>query len=126
MGESDLAAIPPEDLGNVQVFPRACVKLITSPYPIHDIRDFALLDHQDEQLDIDSGAAYLMVYRPQLKTEIIILDEAEYYMLDNMQQLMPLGAAVEDVLNRYSDFDFQAFLQKHIFLETFAVLDSNI
>lgn len=128
LGNDELAAIPPEDLGNVQVFPRACVKLITSPYPIHDIRDFALSDDGDQkdQLDINSGAAHLMVYRPQLDTQIIILDEGEYTMLDNLQSLMPLGAAAEDVLNRYADFDISAFLQKHIFLETFSTLDPNI
>lgn len=126
LGENELAAIAPEDLGNVQVFPRACVKLITSPYPLHDIRDFALSGNSDEQLDIHSGAAHLMVYRPHLETQIIVLNEAEHAMLDNMQQLMPLGAAVEDVLNRYADFDFQAFLQKHIFLETFSALASNV
>ena len=122
----ELATIAPEDLGNVQIFPRACVKLLTSPYPVSEIRDFALSDQQDAPVDIDKGPAFLMVYRPHLDTEIIILDEAEYHMLDNMEQLMSLGAAVKDTLEKYEDFDFQAFLQKHIFLETFSAFESNI
>lgn len=122
----DLAVIAPEDLGNIQIFPRANVKLVRSNYPLSEIRDFALSDGDGDPVDIDKGPAFLMAYRPYLDTEIIILDAAEYDMLDNMQQLMPLGAAVENTLEKHSDFDFQNFLQKHIFLETFAALDSNV
>lgn len=126
LDEGELSAITPEDLGNVQLFPRHCVRLIHAPYPVHEIRDFALDGGDRAAPDIDKGAAHLMVYRPQLETQVIILDAAEYALLRNLQDLMPLGRAVEDVLNRHEDFDFQAFLQKHTFLETFAPLDANI
>lgn len=120
-----LARIAPEDLGNIALPLRDCVYLLRSPFPVSDIRDFAMADTQQGALDIDSGAAYLMVYRKHLDTEIIILDEAEYVMLETLQAVTLLGEAVESVLGRFEAFDFQGFLQKHLFLETFLMFNAN-
>ena len=125
LSAEELAEIAPEDLANVQLLFRDNVQLLHSIYPISDIRDFALSESQDGELDIDKGPAYLMIYRPKLDTEIIILDEAEYFMLLNLKQSNPLGAALEAVMKQHVDFDFQSFLQKHIFLETFSSIKSN-
>lgn len=120
-----LANIVPEDLGDLKLLTRANVKLLHSPYPISEIRDFALSDGKGEAVDIDKGAAFLMVYRPKLDTEIIILDGDEFAMLEALSNGMALGVAVEETLEQYPSFDFQRFLQKHIFLETFVALETN-
>lgn len=123
--ETDLAEIAPEDLDGVGLHLRNSVRLLASSFPIHDIRDFVLSEKQDGQLNIDSGGVFLMIYRPILDTEILVLNEDEYMMLSSLQNGSSLGNAVEDILNKYSEFDFQLFLQKHLFLETFLALDSN-
>jgi len=120
-----LAAVAPEDLGALTLLPRKNVVLLNSSYPVSEVRDFALTPNQETPVDINKGAAFLMIYRPKLDTEIIILEEAEFAILVHLAKGMPLGGAVEAVMSLYSDFDFQNFLQKHIFLETFAALGSN-
>ena len=126
LSENELAQIAPEDLAGTLLTPRDCVKLIQSPYPIHDIRDFAMDDNPQGELDINRGSAFLMVYRPKLDTEIIILEADEFAMLEALQDRKPLGEAVETVLGSHPDFNFQNFLQKHIFLETFLSLTPNV
>ncbi len=123
--EGELASIAAEDLDGLYLKLRHSVQLLSSPYPIHDIRDFALSDDQDGQLNIDSGGAFLMIYRPQLDTEIIILDEAEYVMLKALDNGNALGEAVATIIDQYPEFNFQLFLQKHLFLETFLRLEAK-
>ena len=125
LSENALAQIAPEDLSEITLKPRSSVYLLQSNYPIHDIRDFALSEDQSDAPDIDSGPAYLMVYRPKLDTEIIILEHAEFEILSLFQAGEALGQAVETIMSKSPDFNFQSFLQKHIFLETFTSLDAN-
>jgi hypothetical protein len=57
--------------------------------------------------------------------EVIETAADEHLMLSTLQTGQPLGAAVEEVLAQHPDFDFGAFLQKHIALETFLPLSPN-
>lgn len=117
-----LAGIAPEALADT-VFPlRHAVQLLTSPYPLHAIRDFALSADQDGTLDLDAGGVSLMVDRENMDSRIVILQDDEFFALELMQGGSALGTAVEKALERFPDFDFQAFLQKHLALETFAAL----
>ena len=126
LSQEELASIPGEELSDTHLKLRDCVKLIASPYPLHDIRDFAMSDGEGQSIDIGGGKAFLMTYRPKLDTEIIILDEAEFAMLSHLQSGKALGEAVENTINLHEDFDFGPFLQKHLFLGTFLTLSSNI
>ncbi|MGB0720048.1 MAG: putative DNA-binding domain-containing protein [Bdellovibrionales bacterium] len=121
----DLAAIAPEDLGNTVLALRDSVKLLQSPYPVCAIYDFALADDPQGTLDINSGGESVMVSRPHLETQIAPLAHDEFVMLSALAQSIPLGEAAANVLGRYPDFDFQAFLQKHLSLETFVILGAN-
>lgn len=122
----ELAAIDPEQLGEIHLTPRANIHLIASPYPLDAIRAFCLKeDSGDEKLDLDQGGVNLMIARPDIEVQIVKLDTAEYEMLENLQSGLNLGSAVENILTTHKDFDFQKFLQKHIELETFQTLEKN-
>lgn len=123
----DLGAIPPEDLGELILRLRDSVNLIASPHPISAIRAFCENENrgEDETLDLDQGGAYLMISRPKLKVNIEELDEASFTLLQELAQEIPLGSAAEKVINEFEDFNFQAFLQTHLHLQTFLPLPSN-
>lgn len=114
-----LASVAPEELGDTAFALRDSVHLLQSPYPLLAIREFCTAQASDGTLDLDQGGAPLMIYRPQLESQTVALNEDEYLMLNTLSEGRPLGEAVETVLNTYQGFDFQAFLQKHLALETF-------
>jgi len=121
----ELGAVPPEALGDLKLAPRHCVHLVNSRYPLTAIRDFCMAETQDGKLDIDQGGEKLMIYRPHLDSETVILNDGEYLMLQKLADGLALGAAVEAVMAADDSFDFQAFLQKHLALETFRALAPN-
>ncbi len=122
-----LASIAPRELENIKLRLRDSVALITSPYPLTAIREFCgAEDKGDDMLDLDQGGVHLLIHRPALKVEVLEINEATFAMLRNFEQNMPLGQAVEDVINTHEGFDFQAFLQSQIQLETFLCLRANI
>lgn len=120
-----LAAIAPDDLPNISLKPRHSVQLLRSRFPLTAIREFCMADKQDGQLNLDQGGEALMVYRPELETQTVILSEDEFMMLEQLQT-SSLGEAAEKTLKHFPDFDFQAFLEKHITLETFRAHEQNI
>lgn len=120
-----LAAIAPEALGDTVLRFRHSVKLLQLAYPVTAIRDFAFSDQSGDAPDIDAGGETLMVHRPFLDTQIVILSAAEHFMLRQLADENPLGAAVEATLTLHDRFDFQEFLQKFLALETFVAFDTN-
>ena len=119
-----LAAIAPDNLSEASLKPRYSVQLLRSRYPLTSIRAFCMAEKQDGQLNLDQGGEILMVHRPSLDTQTVILDEDEFMMLEHLQT-SSLGEATEKTLKKFPDFDFQAFLQKHIALETFQAHEQN-
>lgn len=119
-----LAQIPPESLAKTLLSPRASATLITSSYPLTDLRAFCLNDGEAPELSAPTDCR-LLIYRPKLEVKIIPLTKDEYAFLSNLQQGTPLGAALENVTDTYTTFDFAAFLQKHIALETFCATHPN-
>jgi len=119
-----LATIPPEQL--IDACPKVSdyAKLIHSPYPLIAIRDFCD-NGADGTLDMDQGGVHLMITRPNLSIDVVMLEADEFMMLSLLQHGKSLGQAVEAVIAEFPDFDFQNFLQKHLHLETFAALLSN-
>ena len=121
----ELVAIAPEALGDLKLELRDSVSLLSSKYPLSAIKTFCEKENRgDEMLDLNQDDVKLMICRPALKTEILELDSASFSMLKHLQD-KTLGEAVESVINEYPDFDFQAFLQSQIQLETFLTLNTN-
>lgn len=126
LAAEDLASVAPEQLGALVLRLRDSVHLLASDYPVTAIRDFAFSDQSATAPDIDSGGEAVMVFRPALSCEIVPLHADEYHMLRLFQDEQPLGDAVEATMALYPDFDFQAFLQKFISLETFMAFHTNL
>ncbi len=118
----ELASTTPEKL---QLKLRQNIRLVSSKYPVHDIRDFCIEDDPEKTMNVDTGGVKLMVYRPQLETKIVRLENDEYHMLSALKEKMTMDDAVESTLNTHESFDFQGFLQRQIELETFLTLATN-
>ncbi len=114
-----LSRLAPDMLSDCILDMRQSVTILHSPYPLNTLRDFCLNNGAAPDLT-KMGAYPMMIYRPQLEVQIITLHKDEYDFLRNLENL-PLGAAVENTLQKYPAFDFSEFLQKHILLETFSV-----
>jgi hypothetical protein len=121
-----LGAVSPEKLGDLQLSLRDSVHLVQSRFPLTAIRDFCMAEAPGEKLDIGQGGERLMIYRPDLESVSVPLEGAEYMMLEHLHAGRALGDAVESLLNKHENFDFQGFLQKHLALETFKALPANI
>lgn len=122
LSAKELAATPPESL---ELELRKSVRLIYSKYPLNDIRDFCITDDPEKTMNIDTGGVKLMIYRPALDSIIVKLDEAEYAILDALERRTTLEDALKQTLEKHKGFDFQAFLQQHIKLETFCRMATN-
>lgn len=120
-----LSQVSPEALGDLKLTMRYNVYLLSSPYPLGDIRAFALSDGEGDAPNMEKGGVFLMIHRPIFDAEIVLLEAAEFNLLTQFDQGFALGEAVEEVLSQHPDFDFQSFLQKHISLETFRALGAN-
>ncbi|MCA9809713.1 MAG: putative DNA-binding domain-containing protein [Candidatus Dadabacteria bacterium] len=124
---SDLQNVPGSELADITLSLRSSVRLMESRWPLPAIRAFCLQENRDESqtLDLDQGGCKVMIYRPFLSAEIELLDPAEYDFLKDVKDGRPLGDILESVLQTHPDFDFQAFLQKHLRLETFSSIQAN-
>jgi hypothetical protein len=116
----DLAAIAPDDLAATNLPLRASARLVASPYALEKIRAFCVEEQNPEAvLDVNQGASRLLVYRPALDVLIVSLSEEDFSFLNALACGQTLGDALEHTLTQYPAFDFQAFLQRHIMLESF-------
>lgn len=124
---SGLQNVPGCELADVTLQLRSSVRLLESGWPLLAIREFCLQDDRDESetLDLDQGGCRIMIYRPALSAEIESLDTTEYDFLKGIKEGRPLGYILESVLQTHPDFDFQAFLQRHLLLETFSSIQAN-
>ncbi len=124
---ADLQNMPPEILADMALPLRSSSRFLTSNWPLIALHDFCIKEGREESetLNLHQGGCHLMVYRPALTAEIVPLEAAEYTFLLNMGAKKSLGDTLEITLRSFPDFDFQACLQKHIALETFADLPAN-
>lgn len=121
-----LAQFPEEQIGAVQLSLRTSAVLIDSHYPLLEIKSYCENDAQGDAPDVlkDAGVT-LMVYRPSLDVKIVELDREEFRLIQALQNGVSLGEALEAILAAAPDFDFAAFLNKHITLETFSALSAK-
>ena len=116
-----LSQVPPDQFENLSFSFRSSVYLIESAYPLTVIREFCDPDaeNKDENLDIDQGGEKLLLYRPDMKIVVLLLEDDEFFMLQFLKQQETIGAALEKTLSQYPEFNFQKFLEKVIHLEIF-------
>jgi hypothetical protein len=114
-----LAKIPPEIL---RLTPRASMRLVQSAYPVSAIREFCLNKNrsENEQLDIGTDGEKLMIFRPEFEIVIARMQDDEFAFMTLLQTGNGgLGPALEKILQQHPNFNFQAFLQRHIALGSF-------
>lgn len=118
----DFGQILPDHLAETEIEIGANVHCLSFDYPVSRIREYCLNEEaQKEALDLDGGGEKLMIHRPALEVFITALADDEYEMIRNLRE-HNLGDAVELTMVQYPEFDFQAFLQKHLDLKTFTDL----
>jgi len=123
----DLESLPPEKLSEVTFFLRDSVSLIQSQYPIDAIRDFCEAENdQNVPLNLDQGEVELMIFRPEYSVRTEYLDRAEYQLLMLLKNGNSLGTALDQIFTDIPDFDFKAFLQRHVSLGTFTDFQLNL
>ena len=115
-----LAGIEPETLSDIVINLRESATLISSKYPLIDIRDFCLNSEIATPDMKTEQPCFILVIRQELEVNIISLAEDEFTILTLLNDGISLGIAVEITLSEFPDFDFTAFLQRQIKLETFS------
>lgn len=108
---ASLAKIPPEQYPAL-ILTTAC-QMIRSRYPIAAIWQA----HQpgaacDFHIDLDKGGCIALVTRQEYVVQVSELSEADADWTERIQAGFPLGAATENTIASYADFDLQAALLK--------------
>jgi len=117
----DFAQILPEHLPKTLIEIGASVQLLSCTYPVTKIRDYCHAKDQTTPLDIRGAEDILLIHRPELEVLITPITQDEYDMLQNLQH-HNLGDALEINLLQHAAFDIQAFLKKHLDIQTFSAL----
>lgn len=112
-----LAQLPPEQYPRLLLHLHPACRIVRSPYPVSAIWHA----HQpgaaaDFKIDLDSGAAIVLVNRKEDRVQATDLSAAEADWIARIQSGNPLGAATIATLERYADFDLQAILLKLVAL----------
>lgn len=75
---------------------RDSARLISSPYPLHEIRAFCLADPAPEgTLELDAGPSFLLVTRPALEAEVEAIPPDVFSFYESLQSGANLAAAAE-------------------------------
>lgn len=123
LGVEDLAALPPEALGEMTLQLRSSAILVSSCYALDALRAYCLAPEGEPPYLLQN--CYLLVYRPKLTVDIVRLSAEEYFLLERTSKEQRLGEAVSEVFERFPAFDVNNFMKKHFALETFQILPSN-
>lgn len=117
-----LGALSPEEFSKKICVFRSSVHLIESNYPLTSIREFCDPENpnKDDNIDINKGGEKLLVYRPDLKIKVLLLENDEFLMLTCLNTKKTIEESLEIVISSHPAFDFQAFLQKIFSLEIFS------
>ncbi len=123
LGRDELAGHGVHGIGDVILSLRSSAALLSSAYPLMEIRDFCLDEVHNAAPDLGvSCRTRLLVFRPNLEVKLIVLEEDAFFMLSCIHDGIPLAQALDKTLELYPAFDFNVFLQRHIMLETFSSL----
>lgn len=116
-----LTSIAHDKLHEIRLPLRQSATLLRSPYALTAIRDYCLADAPDHQApDPGKSGVHLLIYRPDLETLIVDLENSEYAILENLTRGINLGEALEHVLEENPNFDAGRFLGRHLNIGTFS------
>ena len=119
-----LQTIAPEELPATHLNLRANIQIIRSDHPLLAIKEFCEGD-QTGEVDMNAQGTPIMVSRPTFSVQLVPLALDECAMLEQLAAGKALGEAAEHILTLHPEFDFSAFLFKHISLETFLAFNAN-
>ena len=116
---SDLAQISPEQYPALRFQLHPSARLLQSDYPIVRIWEVNQADYNgDQQVDLNSGGCQVLVIRPQLAVKIVLLETAEYALLDALSAGLSFADACEQALQIQENFDVAAAFQRHVVQNT--------
>ncbi|MCW5747590.1 MAG: putative DNA-binding domain-containing protein [Alphaproteobacteria bacterium] len=120
---AQLAAVPPDQLGDLRLEPRAGVSLLCSSYPVDRI--WALNHGGDkETVDLDAGGVTLLVFPRDDDAGFASLDSAIAGLTTALAAGNALGGAVEQTMQHHPDLDVGAALGRLLSLGALAALDA--
>lgn len=123
----ELSEIAQEALEKVILRFRTSVNFVSSEYPLSAIKQFCEnVSDETQSLDINQGGEALLIYRPDLDVRLISLSNEELAFLSFIHNGDSLGYSTSKTLEQFENFDVGHYLSKHIELETFSSLRSNI
>jgi len=125
-----LQEIPEDKLPDLRLPLRASVNLLESSYPLDKIVDFCRLKNPEGTLNIDTGDAQMMIFRPVLQAQMRKISPGEFIFLRALKNGNSLMNAAEWATEADGTFDLAPMLQKHLELGTFKAFgeknESNI
>ena len=116
----ELAGVPPERMADLVLVVHPSCRQLASRYPVSAIWRVALENEVPESpIEIEGGAEWLLVIRPEAEVEVRTLTESGFVFLDTLAAGGTLGAAYESACSADPDFDVQAHLAGLLAGETF-------
>lgn len=113
LDRKQLAAIAPEQLGDVRFILHPSVSIIVSRYPIDRIWAF-VQGEGEEAVDLETGGADMLVVRLEFVIHHYTLEKGEAPFLRHLQQGENLYAAYEAASCEREDFDIGQALQRWV------------
>lgn len=103
------------------------VNLISSRYPIHLIWEMNQNETDEAKtLDIsEESPAYILIHRPNARTEIITMPKTQYILLENLMDGSTLYEAFEAAILEDEEFDLSSALIKFISMGIFSGFSIN-
>lgn len=102
-----LARVPPEQLENLRLDLAPCVEVITSPWPVHDIWAFNMIENAPKPTAV---AQDVLVSRVNFDPKPDVLPQGGAVFVTALQSGASLGAASAQASAETSDFDLSAAL----------------
>ena len=102
---------PPERMADLVLVPHPSCQRLSSRYPVSVIWRVALDEEEpDKPLEIEGGAEWLLVVRPEAEVEVRTLTEPGFVFVGALAAGRTLGAAYEAARAADPGFDLQAHL----------------
>lgn len=119
-----LAAVPPQELDDLVLTPRADARLVASAWPVDSLWRAALMPESNaiEALDINAGGVSLLLLRQAHDVHIWRLSEAEWCWLAACAAGKPMAEAVASAGAADPEFDLATILAAHLQRGTFGPL----